>query len=75
MKPSRFAGLLGWILPALILVVWEGLARVGFITANVLPAPSQVAAAFWRLLMDGECRTHPIVSIEILMRRSDCLDL
>jgi len=44
----------GWILPALILIVWELAARAGLIAANVLPAPSAVADAFWRLLKSGE---------------------
>ena len=44
----------GWLLPALILAGWEVAARVGVISANVLPAPSAVAEAFWRLLLSGE---------------------
>ncbi len=44
----------GWLLPALILAGWEVAARVGLISANVLPAPSAVAEAFWRLLLSGE---------------------
>lgn len=44
----------GWILPAAILIVWEISARSGVISANVLPAPSAVAEAFWRLLGSGE---------------------
>jgi sulfonate transport system permease protein len=48
------AAALGWILPALILLLWEGLSRVGFITENVLPAPTAVFAAFLHVLMTGE---------------------
>jgi len=44
----------GWILPLAILVLWEVLARAGFIRANVLPAPTAVAVAFWKLLASGE---------------------
>lgn len=44
----------GWILPAAILVAWETAARAGVISGNVLPAPSAVAEAFWRLLKSGE---------------------
>ncbi len=44
----------GWLLPAIILASWELAARVGLISANVLPAPSAVAEAFWRLLLSGE---------------------
>jgi sulfonate transport system permease protein len=45
---------LGWILPALILILWEALSRAGYITENALPAPTLVFAAFWRVLQSGE---------------------
>jgi sulfonate transport system permease protein len=45
---------LGWLLPVAIVLVWELAARVGIIAANVLPAPSAVLDAFWRLLLTGE---------------------
>ncbi|MEQ1955049.1 ABC transporter permease subunit [Mesorhizobium yinganensis] len=47
-------GGLGWLLPIVIVVVWELASRIGFIAGNVLPAPSAVAEAFWRLLVTGE---------------------
>ncbi|TIP01516.1 MAG: ABC transporter permease subunit [Mesorhizobium sp.] len=47
-------GVAGWLLPAAIIVGWEGAARAGLIPANVLPAPSAVAGAFWRLTLSGE---------------------
>jgi sulfonate transport system permease protein len=54
-RPSGIArGAIGWILPLGILLVWETLARFGAISANVLPAPSAVLAAFWKLLLSGE---------------------
>lgn len=45
---------LGWALPILLLAGWELASRTGLIAANVLPAPSSVAQAFWRLLVSGE---------------------
>ncbi|TIV12904.1 MAG: ABC transporter permease subunit, partial [Mesorhizobium sp.] len=41
-------------LPAAIIAGWEAAARAGLIPANVLPAPSAVAEAFWRLTLSGE---------------------
>jgi sulfonate transport system permease protein len=38
------------------------LARVGFIKANVLPAPSQVFEAFWTLLLSGELIANIAIS-------------
>ena len=45
---------LGWLLPALLVAGWEGASRAGLIPANVLPAPSAVGEAFWKLLLSGE---------------------
>lgn len=52
----------GWLLPLATLVVWELLSRAGLIRSNVLPAPSEVAVAFWNLLSTGEIFTHIGVS-------------
>jgi sulfonate transport system permease protein len=46
--------LIGWILPVAVLVIWELLARIGFIQPSVLPAPTAVAAALWRVVRSGE---------------------
>jgi sulfonate transport system permease protein len=48
------SGAAGWLLPAAIIPGWEAAARAGLIPANVLPAPSAVAEAFWRLTLSGE---------------------
>ena len=45
---------IGWALPVILLLAWELASRAGLIAGNVLPAPSVVAAAFWRLLVSGE---------------------
>lgn len=47
-------GTAGWLLPAAIIAGWEAASRAGLIPANVLPAPSAVAEAFWRLTLSGE---------------------
>lgn len=53
---------IGWILPVLILILWEGLSRMGLIRANVLPAPSAVLDAFWELTLSGKLFQHIGVS-------------
>ena len=52
----------GWVLPILILAGWEAASRLGIMSENVLPAPSAVAEAFWRLLLTGELITNIGVS-------------
>lgn len=63
--PFRFAlgrGWIGWALPAAIVLLWEALSRAGLIAGNVLPAPSAVLAAFWRLTLSGELAHNIAVS-------------
>jgi sulfonate transport system permease protein len=45
--------LISWLVPALVLVVWELAARAGYLSIHVLPAPSKVAATAWRLIQEG----------------------
>ena len=49
-------GSIGWILPVLLVIAWEAAARTGLISTSVLPAPSAVLAACWRLLRLGRAR-------------------
>jgi sulfonate transport system permease protein len=56
--------LIAWALPALLVVAWEIGARVGFISARILPAPSAVAVAFWVNLQNGELIHHTLISTE-----------
>jgi sulfonate transport system permease protein len=53
-----------WLLPALILVLWEAGSRSGLIAPNVLPAPSAVAAAGWRLALNGQLFENIAVSFK-----------
>lgn len=52
----------GWLLPVGLLVVWEALARLGWLPETILPAPSAVFVAGWVLLLKGELLTHIGVS-------------
>jgi len=56
------SGTAGWLLPAAIIAGWEAASRAGLIPANVLPAPSAVAEAFWRLTLSGELIQNIAVS-------------
>ncbi|WP_083269023.1 aliphatic sulfonate ABC transporter permease SsuC [Bosea vaviloviae] len=58
------ARLTPWLLPLAILVVWQAAARLGFIAANVLPAPSDVLAAGWRLTLNGQLAENIAVSFK-----------
>lgn len=51
-----------WALPVVLLVIWEVAARSGFVTARLMPAPSTVAIAGWKALLDGTLIYHTLVS-------------
>ncbi|GAA0555499.1 aliphatic sulfonate ABC transporter permease SsuC [Paractinoplanes ferrugineus] len=49
---------ISWIVPALLLLAWELLARSGVIAPEVLPAPSSVGTTAWHLTETGELPHH-----------------
>jgi sulfonate transport system permease protein len=59
-----WAALVPWALPILLLAVWEGTSRAGFIPARVLPAPTEVAIAFWENAKSGALLHHVAISTE-----------
>ena len=58
-------GVIGLVVPALILALWEGLSRSGVAPPNLLPAPSTVLKALRELWLSGELPGH----IEITLLR------
>jgi sulfonate transport system permease protein len=50
-KPNLL--LLSWIAPVVLIVVWEALARAGWLSPQVLPAPSKVLQTAWKLTRSG----------------------
>ncbi len=64
-RPPRLPpAALGWLLPALILLGWEALARAGHIPPTLLPAPSAVLAAGLRLARSGELGANAWISTQ-----------
>ena len=52
--PSTLGAGAGWIVPALLIGLWQGAASLGWLSENVLPSPVAVLAAAWRLTLTGE---------------------
>src|SRR5580698_2275757 len=50
--------LVPWMVPALIVVVWQILSQQGYLPARILPAPSAVIMAGIRLGKSGELFEH-----------------
>jgi len=58
------SALASWALPVGLVVLWELASRMGLLSARVLPAPSDVAAAFWASVENGTLLQHTVVSTE-----------
>jgi sulfonate transport system permease protein len=59
---SRFGSLTQWALPIAIIAFWEAASLAGLIPLRVLPAPTSVATAGWKLLLSGELLRNVWVS-------------
>jgi sulfonate transport system permease protein len=53
-KKATLAALTQWALPIGIILAWQMLSAAGLISGRVLPAPTDVLAAGWKLLKSGE---------------------
>ncbi len=58
----KFSNLTQWILPLGIIVVWQAAASSGLLSTRILPAPTDVVAAGWRLTQSGELLRNMWVS-------------
>lgn len=59
-RPSfkQWRWLQGWIIPIILIIVWEILSRVGVFPPNLLPAPSAILETLWQLTSSGEIFPH-----------------
>ena len=60
----RRASLVPWLAPVGLLFLWQGLSMTGLLASQILPAPSGVVAAAWRLGWSGELFHHIAISTE-----------
>jgi sulfonate transport system permease protein len=66
-KPFAFAGwrldgLIQWLMPLVIVLLWQAAVSMGLLSTRILPAPSDVVEAGWRLLRSGELARNMWVS-------------
>jgi sulfonate transport system permease protein len=54
LRLPRADGLVPWIVPLTIVLIWQIACVTGFVPTRVLPAPSDVVLAGWKLLLSGE---------------------
>jgi sulfonate transport system permease protein len=62
LRLPRADSLVPWIVPLAIVLVWQTACVTGFVPGRVLPAPSDVALAGWKLLLSGELARNVWVS-------------
>lgn len=67
LPPPRHASQLAraltpWIVPVLLIVVWQAASQSGWLSSRVLPAPLAVVQAAWELARSGELWKHVWVS-------------
>ena len=62
LRLPRADGLIQWIVPLGMILIWQAACATGLVPARVLPAPSDVALAGWKLARSGELLTNIWVS-------------
>jgi sulfonate transport system permease protein len=62
LRLPRADALVQWLVPLAILVIWQAACAAGLVSSRVLPAPSDVALAGWKLARSGELATNIWVS-------------
>src|SRR5207302_166248 len=62
LRSLRADGLIPWIVPLAIVLIWQVACVTGFVSERVLPAPTDVVRAGWKLLLSGELERNLWVS-------------
>jgi sulfonate transport system permease protein len=63
-RPLRLSPILPWLLPAILLILWQIGADAGWITRRTLPAPLSVLHAAVALTRSGELPQHVWISCQ-----------
>jgi sulfonate transport system permease protein len=70
LRSPRADGLIPWILPLAIVMIWQISCATGLVSDRVLSAPSDVVRAGWQLLLSGELENNIWVSSGVPPRAS-----
>lgn len=62
-KPQTFRNnILPWMIPILILVIWQASAMLGFLSSNILPSPIQVISTAFDMTKSGQLIDYTLTS-------------
>ena len=56
------SGAVTWLVPLLIMTVWQISAMLNFLPVTILPSPSSVMAAAWQMILSGELARNIAIS-------------
>jgi len=62
-RSSSWSRVAPWIVPFVLIAVWQLASQVGWLSSRILPEPWAVAKAAWTLAVSGELWTHVQVSL------------
>jgi sulfonate transport system permease protein len=62
-RAGRRLALAGFVLPLVLALVWEGMARSGLFNTRLMPPPSVIGATLWELARSGELLTHALATL------------
>ena len=54
--------LVPWLLPALLIVVWQIASQTGLLSTRILPSPENIVITFYNLAASGELWQHLAIS-------------
>jgi len=56
--------LLQWLIPVLILIVWQWTASLEIVSAKLFPSPVTIAETGWKLIASGALAEHMLISLQ-----------
>ncbi|WP_293781123.1 aliphatic sulfonate ABC transporter permease SsuC [uncultured Oxalicibacterium sp.] len=62
-QASVWSRLAPWVVPVLLIAVWQLASQIGWLSSRILPEPWAVARAAWELAISGELWRHVQVSL------------
>ena len=62
LRPIRSGAITGWLLPVVLLAIWQLGASTGFIASSILPDPIEIVRTGYRLTRSGELLTNMEIS-------------
>ena len=54
--------LIPWLLPVVLVIVWQIASQTGWLSTRILPAPEAIVVTFWKLSASGELWQHLAIS-------------